>query len=300
MDHVAFDREPPTTLTTLVMAFGGWIDAGRAATGAVRHLIRDLGAERVASIDPEEFFVLIQERPEVRLRPDGEREIRWPRSEFFAWRPADGGEGLLLFCGPEPHQRWRTYTKEFLDVAERCGVRRIVSVGALLANTPHTRPIRVTARCSEPAVRALLEAWGIYRVPTYEGPTGISSVVLDAAARRHMDQVGFMGQAPHYLQDSENPAAIEALVGYAARLLRLTPDMSEFAESIQEFRTQVDKAVARDRATREHVRRLEQQYDAEASDEPQPLADGELDSDKLMREVEDFLRKQREGGAGSA
>jgi proteasome assembly chaperone (PAC2) family protein len=300
MDHVAFDREPPTTLTTLVMAFGGWIDAGRAATGAVRHLIRDLGAERVASIDPEEFFVLIQERPEVRLRPDGEREIHWPRSEFFAWRPADGGEGLLLFCGPEPHQRWRTYTKEFLDVAERCGVRRIVSVGALLANTPHTRPIRVTARCSEPAVRALLEAWGIYRVPTYEGPTGISSVVLDAAARRHMDQVGFMGQAPHYLQDSENPGAIEALVGYAARLLRLTPDMSEFAESIQEFRTQVDKAVARDRATREHVRRLEQQYDAEASDEPQPLADGELDSDKLMREVEDFLRKQREGGAGSA
>jgi hypothetical protein len=115
-----------------------------------------------------------------------------------------------------------------------------------------------------------------------------------------MDHVGFMGQAPHYLQDSENPAAIEALVGYAARLLRLTPDMSEFAEAIQEFRTQVDRAVAKDRATREHVRRLEQQYDAEASDEPQPLADGELDSDKLMRDVEDFLRKQREGGAGSA
>ena len=300
MDHVAFDHEPPTMLTTLVMAFGGWIDAGRAATGAVRHLIRDLSAERVASIDPEEFFVLIQERPEVRLRPDGEREIHWPQSEFFAWRPADGGEGLLLFCGPEPHQRWRTYTKEFLDVAERCGVRRIVSVGALLANAPHTRPIRVTGRCTEPAVRAVLEAWGIYRVPTYEGPTGISSVVLDAAAQRHMDHVGFMGQAPHYLQDSENPAAIEALVGYAARLLRLTPDMSEFAEAIQEFRTQVDRAVAKDRATREHVRRLEQQYDAEASDEPQPLADGELDSDKLMREVEDFLRKQREGGAGSA
>jgi proteasome assembly chaperone (PAC2) family protein len=300
MDHIAFDREPPATLTTLVMAFGGWIDAGRAATGAVRHLVRDLGAERLASIDPEEFFVLIQERPEVRLRPDGEREIHWPRSEFFAWRPPDGSEGLVLFCGPEPHQRWRTYTREFLDVAERCGVRRIVSLGALLANAPHTRPIRVTARCTEPSVRALLEAWGIYRVPTYEGPTGISSVVLDAAAQRHMDHVGFMGQAPHYLQDTENPAAIEALVSYAARLLRLNPDMSEFAESIQEFRRQVDRAVARDRATREHVRKLEQQYDAEAREDRQPLGDGELDPDKLMREVEDFLRRQREGGAGSA
>jgi proteasome assembly chaperone (PAC2) family protein len=294
MDYVAFDREPPRTLTTLVIAFGGWIDAGRAATGAVRHLIRDLGAERVASIDAEEFFVLTQERPEVRLRPDGEREIHWPRSEFFARRPDDGRDGLLLFCGPEPHQRWRTYTKAFLDVAERCGVRRIVSLGALLASAPHTRPIRVTARCSEASVRSLLEAWGIYRVPTYEGPTGISSVVLDAAARRDMQHVGFMGQAPHYLQDSENPAAIEALVSYVARLLNLRPDMSGFAEAINEFRTQVDRAVARDRATREHVRRLEQQYDAESAEEQKPLPDGELDSGKLMREVEDFLRKQRQ------
>src|SRR5438105_10589002 len=301
MDHVAFDREPPTTLTTMVMAFGGWIDAGRAATGAVRHLIRDLGAERLALIDPEEFFVLTQERPEVRLRPDGEREIQWPRSEFFAWhglREA-GGNGLLLFCGPEPHQRWQTYTKAFLDVAERCGVRRIVSLGALLAGAPHTRPVRVTARSDDPAARSLLEAWGIYRPPTYEGPTGISSVVLDAAERRGMHHIGFMGQAPHYLPESENPAAIETLVSYVARLLNLSPDMSHFAEAIQDFRTQCDQAVARDRATREHVRKLEQEYDAAAGEEQQPLPGGELDSEKLMRELQDFLRKQREGGGGS-
>ena len=298
MDHVAFDREPPRTLTTLVVAFGGWIDAGRAATGAVRHLIGDLGAERLAAIDPEEFFVMTQERPEVRLKPDGEREIHWPRSEFSAWRPDDGRDGLLFFSGPEPHQRWRTYTTAFLDVAERCGVKRIVSLGALLASAPHTRPIRVTARCTEPDVRAMLEAWGIYRVPTYEGPTGISSVILDAAARRNMEHVGFMGQAPHYLPDTENPAAIEALVSYAARLLHLNPDMSSFAEAIRDFRTQVDRAVARDRATRDHVRQLEQQYDAAESEE-QRLPEGELDSEKLMRELQDFLRKQREGGAGS-
>src|SRR5947207_2676704 len=240
MDHVAFDREPPTTLTTMVMAFGGWIDAGRAATGAVRHLVRDLGAERLALIDPEEFFVLTQERPEVRLRPDGERDIQWPRSEFFAWQPENGRDGLLLFSGPEPHQRWRTYTKAFLDVAERCGVKRIVSLGALLASAPHTRPIRVTARCTDPAARSLLEAWGIYRVPTYEGPTGISTVVLEAAARRDMQHVGFMGQAPHYLQEGEKPAAVQALVSYVARLLHLRPDMSHFDEAIQDFRTQCD------------------------------------------------------------
>jgi proteasome assembly chaperone (PAC2) family protein len=299
MDAVEFDREPPANLSTMVIAFGGWIDAGRAATGALRHLVRELPAAPLARIDPEEFFVSTQERPEVRLKADGDREIHWPRSEFFAWRGrrADGADGLLLFFGPEPHQKWRTYTKAFLDVAERCGVKRIVSLGALLAGAPHTRPVRVTARCTDPASRSLLEAWGIYRRPTYEGPTGISTVVLDAAERRGMQHVGFMGQAPHYLQDGENPEAIQALVSYVARLLHLTPDMSQFSEAIQDFRTQCDRAVARDRATREHVRQLEQQYDAETAEERQPLPDGELDSGKLMQDLQDFLRQQREGGA---
>jgi proteasome assembly chaperone (PAC2) family protein len=298
MDNVEFDREPPANLTTMVMAFGGWIDAGRAATGALRHLVRDLPAARVARIDPEEFFVFTQERPEVRLRADGGRDIHWPESEFFAWSPGEGRDGLLLFSGPEPHQKWPTYTKAFLDVAERCGVRRIVSLGALLAGAPHTRPVRVTGRCTDAVSRSLLEAWGIYRPPTYEGPTGISSVVLDAAERRGMQHVGFMGQAPHYLQGSENPAAIQALVIYVARLLHLSPDMSHFSEAIQEFRTQCDQAVARDRGTREHIRQLEQEYDAAAGEEPQPLSGEAVDSEKLMREVEDFLRgQQREGGA---
>jgi proteasome assembly chaperone (PAC2) family protein len=297
MDHVEFDRDPPANLTTLVMAFGGWIDAGQAATGALRHLVSDLSATRLAAMDPEQFFVFTQERPEVRLRPDGERTIHWPKSEFFACHPAEGRDGLLLFSGAEPHQRWRTYTKTFLDVAERCGVRRIVSIGALLAGAPHTRPVRVTGRCSDPGWRSLLEAWGIYRRPTYEGPTGISTVLLDAAERRGMTYLGFMGQAPHYLQSAENPAAIQALVSYVARLLHLSPDLSQFDEAIRDFRTQCDRAVAKNRATREHVQQLEQQYDATAGEEQQAPALGELDSEKLMQELEDFLRGQREGGA---
>jgi proteasome assembly chaperone (PAC2) family protein len=297
MDNVQFEREPPAGLTTMVMAFGGWIDAGRAATGALRHLAGDLGATRLARIDPEEFFVFTLERPEVRLKADGGRDIHWPRSEFFSWHPGQGRDGLLLFSGPEPHLRWRAYSKAFLDVAERCGVRRIVSLGALLAGAPHTRPVRVTARCSDASTRSLLEAWGMYRPPTYEGPTGISTALLDAAEQRGMQYVGFMGQAPHYLQDTENPAAIQALVSCTARLLDLSPDLSRFAEAIREFRAQCDQAVARDRATREHVRQLEQQYDAEAREEPPPLPGGELDSEKLMQDLQDFLRRQREGGA---
>ena len=297
METVQFDREPPANLTTLVVGFGGWIDAGRAATGAVRHLVKELSAARLARIDAEEFFVLTQERPEARLRADGERDIHWPRSEFFASPPEEGSPGLLLFCGPEPHQRWRTYTKAFLDTAERCGVRRIVSIGALLASAPHTRPVRVTARCSDAATRSVLAAWGIYRRPTYDGPTGISTIVLDAATRRGIDYVAFMGEAPHYLQDAENPAATRSLLSSVARLLNLSTDLSGFDDAIQQFRSQCDKAVARDRAAREHVKQLEQQYDAETAEERPPLPDGDIDSGQLMRELEDFLRKQGGGGA---
>src|SRR5262245_49973382 len=231
MDHVEFDREPPANLTTMVMAFGGWIDAGQAATGALRQLVSDLSATRVARIDPEHFFVFTQERPEVRLRPDESREIHWPRGEFFACPPGNGREGLLLFSGPEPHLRWRAYTKAFLDVAERCGVKRIVSVGALLAGAPHTRPIRVTARSTDPTWRSVVEAWGIYRKPTYEGPTGISTVLLDAAEQRGISHLGLMGQAPDYFQYPENPAAIHSLLTCVARLLHLSLDLSLRSEA---------------------------------------------------------------------
>ena len=144
----------------------------------------------------------------------------------------------------------------------------------------------------------MLEAWGIFR-QTYEGPTGISTVVLDAAERQGIQHVGFTGQAPHYLPDSENPAAIQTpLVCSVARLLDLTTDTSSFAEAIQEFATHCDQAVAGDRATREDVRKLEEQYDAEVAEEQKSLPGGELAPDKLMEELQEFLRKQqRECGA---
>jgi hypothetical protein len=274
MDHVEFDREPPTNLTTLVVAFGGWIDAGRAATGALRHLVRDLPAPRLARIDPEEFFVFTQERPEVRMRPDGGRDIHWPRSEFFAWHP-EGRDGLLLFSGPEPHQRWRTYTTAFLGVAERCGVRQIVSRGALLAGAPHTRPVRVTARSNDSAARSLLEAWGIYSPPTYEGRPAL----LGRPGRR--GATGHPARRLHGAGAALSPVPESGgdpdPVSYVARLLNLSPTCRT---SPRRSRSSVPNAIRRwpgDRATRDHVRKLEQEYDATAGEERPPLPGGELD-----------------------
>ena len=145
-------------------------------------------------------------------------------------------------------------------------------------------------------MHALLAAWGIYRRPRSEGPTGISPVVLDAATQRGMHPLGVIGPAPHYLQRTENPAVIQALLTYVTRLLDLDLDMSQFDEAIQDFRTQCDQAVARDSSTQAHVRQLEQDYDATVGEERQTLRDEELNPEKLMQELEDFLREEREGG----
>jgi len=281
----------------MVTAFSGWIDAGEAATGAMRSLVRQLSAVPLASIDPEDFFDFTQVRPVVRLTAEGQRTIRWPRSAFWIWQPPEGRAGLLLFRGLEPQRRWRAYATALLDVAARCGVTRIVSMGALLVDLPHTRPPRVTGSSTDPHWHAQLEAWGMARRSRYEGPTGIASVMLDAARRRGMASLTVMGQAPHYLQRVTNPAVSRALLTAVTRLLDLELDVSPFEVAVQAFRTQCDQAVAQDAATQAYVRQLEQDYDATGDAAPRPLRDDDLNPEQLMHELEDFLRQQREGGA---
>jgi hypothetical protein len=143
MDEVAWHREPPSNIPTMVTAFSGWIDAGEAATGAMRFLVRQLAAEPLAEIDPEDFVDFTQIRPIVRLSAAGERTIRWPRSTFWLWQPPEPLAGLLLFRGLEPQRRWRAYATALLDVAARCGVQRMASLGAVLAGrAPYPAPTR--------------------------------------------------------------------------------------------------------------------------------------------------------------
>jgi proteasome assembly chaperone (PAC2) family protein len=253
MDEVAFHREPPTNVPTMVVAFGGWVDAGEAATGALRYLVRQLAAEPLAEIDPEDFCDFTQLRPVVRLTPEGERTIRWPRIAFWTWQPPRAG--LLFFRGVEPQQRWRTYATLLLDVATRCGVQRLVSLGAVLAAVPHTRPPRVTGSSTDPAWQARCEACGMRtRRSRYEGPIGMATIVTDAARQRGMASCTVRGQAPHYLQRATNPAVSRALLTAVSRLLDLELDLSPFAAAVRAFRTQCDQAVAQDVAVQAYVR----------------------------------------------
>ena len=296
MDEVTFHREPLPNIPTLVTAFTGWIDAGEAATDAMRFLVRQLKAEPLATIDLEDFVDFTQDRPVVRLSAAGERTIRWPRSAFWTWQPPQGGAGLLLFRGLEPQRRWRTYATALLDVAARCGVQRIVSLGAMFMDLPHTRPPRVTGSSTDPHWHAQFEAWGMARRSRYEGPTGIASVMLDAARRRGMASLTVMGQAPHYLQGTTNPAVRRALLTTVARLLDLELDLSPLEAAVRDFRTRCDQAVAQDAATQAYVRQLEQAYDATEDETPRQHRD-DFNPEQLMHELEDFLRQERDRGA---
>ena len=270
---------------------------GRPATGAMRSLVRQLAATPLAAIDPEEFFDFTQVRPVVRLSAEGQRIMRWPRSAFWTWQPPAGRAGLLLFRGMEPQRRWRTYTTLLLDVAARCGVQRIVSLGAVLAAVPHTRPPRVTGNSTDPAWQARFDAWGMSRRSRYEGPTGIATVVADAALRRGMASCTVRGQAPHYLEGTTNPAVSQALLTTVTRLLDLELAWSHLDAAVQAFRTRCDQAVAQDAATQAYVRQLEQDYDTTGDAARRPPRDDDFNPEQLMHELEDFLRKEREGGA---
>jgi proteasome assembly chaperone (PAC2) family protein len=297
MEEVAFHCEPPAHIPTLVTAFSGWIDAGEAATDALRFLVRRLAAAPLATIDLEDFDDFTQDRPVVRLTAEGERTIRWSRSAFWLWQPPAPRAGLLLFRGLEPQRRWRTYATLLLDVAERCGVQRIVSLGAMFADLPHTRPPRVTGSSTDPHWHAQLEAWGMARRSRYEGPTGIASVMLDAARRRGMASLTVMGQAPHSLQRTTHPAMRQALLTTVARLLDLNLDVSPLDATVQAFRTRCDQAVAQDAATQAYVRQLEQAYDATGDETPPPRRDEDFHPEQLMHELEAFLRQERDRGA---
>ena len=291
MDEVEFHGEPPTHLSTMVVAFGGWVDAGEAATGAMRSLVRQLAATPLATMDPEGFVDFTTIRPVVRLSAAGERTIRWPRIAWWTWQPPEGGAGLLLFRGVEPQWRWRTYATLLLDVAARCGVQRIVSLGAVLEAVPHTRPPQVTGTSTDPAWHAWLERRG-----RYEGPTGMAIVVAEAARHRGLAHLTLRGAVPHYLGNTANPAVRRALLTTLASLLDLALDVAPFEAAVRAFRRQCDQAVAHDASVQAYVRELEQAYDTPGDAAPRPRRDDAFNPEQLMHDLEDFLRQEREGG----
>ncbi len=289
-DKVTEHSQIPLRDPVLVVAFRGWNDAGDAASFAAQHLGRVWSAERVASIDPEEFYDFQAVRPQVELVDGITRRITWPSNELWAARLQGSAHDALLFVGTEPNVRWRTFSGLIVDLAKKHGVKLVLTLGALLADVPHSRPVPITGTAVDPELVARLDL----QRSRYEGPTGIVGVLHDAFARSGIDSASLWAAVPHYLAVTPNPKAALALVEKASRLVGVTVEVDDLRRATGTYEERVSEMVASDEDVEAYVRLLEEKTDEQAVEEldPSKMPSGE----ELAAELERFLRDKNEGG----
>lgn len=264
----------------VVSAFSGWNDAADAASALVEHLIESLDATVVAELDSDEFYDFQVNRPLLRSVDGLRRHLVWPQTTVHVARRPQSPVDLILVSGPEPNMRWQAYCTQLLDLAESAGAQGVVTLGALLADVPHSRPVPVSVSSPDPSV---VDRLGL-RPSTYTGPVGITAVLNDAAHLRGLTPVSLWAAVPHYLQDPPCPKASFALLGHLEDTLDVALPQGELEELSAAWQRGADEAVADDEDVREYVGELEQAID-----------EGELPEatgDAIAREFERYLRRR--------
>ena len=278
----------------LICAFKGWNDAADAASTAITFVGSALGARRFATIDPEEFYDFQDTRPRIKLVDGDTRKVEWPAIELYEARVPRAPRDLVLLVGNEPSLRWRTFTKVIVELAEAIGVQLVVTLGALLADVPHTRPVSVTGLASDPALVARLSL----SQSSYEGPTGIVGVLHGACADAGMPSASLWAAVPHYIAAAPNPKAALALVRKLEGLVGVAVDATDLENATSDYDRQVNVAVQSDPEVQAFVERLEQAASGDDVDDP-PIPSG----DSIARDLQRFLRQRGgdddvAGGAG--
>jgi proteasome assembly chaperone (PAC2) family protein len=306
MDHVRWLADPEEiTLTkpVVVAAFTGWNDAGDAASTAVRTMIETSGARPLAEIDPECFTDFATVRPHVRLDADHNRSIVWPT--VGVWGASLPGTDVILVLGPEPALRWREFCDQIVGIAQRLGGAMGLTIGALLAEVPHTRPTQILGSATD---EGLIERFELER-STYEGPTGIVGVLHDALSRSGLATASLWAAVPGYASQLQSPRAAMALVERACSMMGTPPPVVRLAAQVADYDAKVAALIADDDDLVTYVGRLEEmvdtmndggivEYDAfdeddDDDDDDEPLEVG--DPGELADEVERFLRDQNRG-----
>jgi predicted ATP-grasp superfamily ATP-dependent carboligase len=279
---VRWEQHPELRRPVLIAAFGGWNDAGDAATLAVRYLAEVWSARRFATIDSEEFYDFTVTRPEVRLVDGMTRQIEWPMNELAAAAVPGSSRDAVLLRGVEPQLKWRTFSSALVGTARALGVQLVVTLGALLADVPHTRPVRVTGTAHEPD---LAERLGLQR-SNYEGPTGIVGVLHDACTQAGLPSASLWATVPHYVHQVPSPKAALALVERSAALVGGRVNPVELQAAADTYVREVSDRVADDEDASAYVAQLERADDDDALQD----AAADVSGTDLAAEVERFLK----------
>jgi proteasome assembly chaperone (PAC2) family protein len=286
LSALQFTEHPILSNTVLFAAWGGWPDAAESATRSLREMVRQLSATKFATIDPEDFYDFADQRPVVSNESDGSRKLSWPKNEFYYWKSDGDDRDVLIFIGVEPNLKWRTYSNLVQQVASESNVSLLVTVGALLDSVPHTRSPRVTGSSINPDLGQGFEHIK-YPIPNYEGPSGITSVLIDKLGEEKIPSASIWGHSPHYLQVAQNPTLTHAILTELQKFVSVPVDLSSLAKESEEFDENLVRALADQQEIEGYVKRLEERYDSEEEyrQSPEPAA--------LVQELEDFLRQQR-------
>ncbi len=287
-DELRIDHRPELERPVLVAAFRGWNDGAQAASLAAGYLAKTWGAERFAELEPEGFFDFQATRPHVSLVEGLTRRIDWPETVFYHARPDGLERDVVLLLGIEPNLRWRTFTDLVVGLARELGVELLITLGALLADVPHTRAAPVTGSATD---SELVERLGL-SASRYEGPTGIVGVLHDACGQQGIPSASLWAAVPHYVSLTPSPKGALALCERLGALIGVEVEADELEEAAQSYEEQVSEAVATDEETASYVDELERRSDQleETSDLPS--------GDALAAELTRFLREREQNGGG--
>lgn len=277
---IEFDGFPTLEDPVLVAAFEGWNDAGDSASGAVEHLREVWDAQLLAELDSEDYYDYQVNRPHVSMDETGVRSLTWPATRVFVARVPLYPRDIVLVQGIEPNMRWQQFVREILGLAAELEVTTVVTLGALLSDIPHTRPVPITGTTSDAALAAELSL----EPSTYEGPTGIVGVLQDACTRFGIPSISLWAAVPHYVAQPPCPKATLALVRRIEDILDIPVPLGELVEEARAWEVGVDELASEDDEVADYVRQLEQARDA--TDLPE--ASGEA----IAREFERYLRRR--------
>jgi len=280
---------PALRSPVMVIAFSGWNDAGEAATGAAAHLLgswadsqSDVVPELIADVDAEEFYDFQVNRPTVVVDESSIRSLTWPGTQIFGLRTPELGHDFVVISGVEPSMKWKTFTANILDLADDLEVDMVITLGSMLADTPHTRPITVSGSGAHPEIAQRL---GV-EISRYEGPTGILGVIQDACVRRGIDAISLWAAIPHYASASPSPKATLALINSLEDFLEISLPQGDLHSESNQWEVDVSEMAKEDSDVAEYVKALEASKDA--AELP------EVSGESIARELERFLRRQRE------
>jgi proteasome assembly chaperone (PAC2) family protein len=286
LDHVRFDGSPVESDSIVIAAFEGWNDAGDAATTAARTVIEQCDGRDFAAIEPEEFYDFTTVRPQVRLDFEGNRSIHWPETRLAVCPPTATRPALVVVVGVEPQLRWRTFCSQVVGVAQQLNASMLVTLGALLADVPHTRPTEVFGTTEDETIRERTSL----PASSYEGPTGILGALNSISHQRSLPTASLWAAVPSYVPSAPSPKAAVSLIKSLSTLIEVPLETDELDIAATSYQEQVDELVAEDEDTAEYVRQLEESFDE--SPDATPIVTGPADADELVAEVERFLRDQ--------